>query len=255
MDLELDGRIALISGASGGIGSETARALAKEGAQTILVARRRAQLQALADEIAEERAPRPMVVVEDLTKRDSYERIREKVTDAFGGVDLLINNLGQARPFDMKTPDSEWDAAFELNFTPTRKLTEIFIDGMQQRRFGRIINLTSKSEPTHVSGSLTSKAAVVMWAKGLSRLVGKDGITVNCVTPGILMTDQIRDHFLPKFMPTREDQQKFLDEEVPMRRFGDPADAAHLIVFLCSTKAGYITGQRIYVDGGKIRHI
>ena len=196
-----------------------------------------------------------MVIVPDLTKRDSYERIRKQVTEAFGGVDLLINNLGQARPFDMKTPDGEWDAAFELNFTPTRKLTETFIEGMQQRGFGRIVNLTSKSEPTHVSGSLTSKAAVVMWAKGLSRLVGKDGITVNCVTPGILMTDQIRDHYLPTFMPTKEDQQKFLDEEVPMGRFGDPVDAAHLIAFLCSAKAGYITGQRIYVDGGKIRHI
>jgi 3-oxoacyl-[acyl-carrier protein] reductase len=255
MDLQINGKIALISGASGGIGRETVKLLAEEGAQTIVVARRKAQLEELAEEIVAKGGLRPLVVVEDLTKRESFGNVGKIVNDAFGGVDLLINNLGQARPFTIHTPDEEWETAFALNFTPPRKLAETFIDGMITRGFGRIINLTATSEPSHVSGSLTSKAAVMIWAKGLSRQVAKHGVTVNCVTPGILMTDQIRNDFLPRMAPTPELQQKFLSEEVPAGHFGDPADAANLIAFLCSPLANYITGQRIYVDGGWNRHV
>ena len=115
--------------------------------------------------------------------------------------------------------------------------------------------MTATSEPGHVSGSLTSKAAVLMWAKGLSRMVMKDGITVNCVSPGYLMTEQIRNNFIPQFVPTEKEQQDWLDKEIPAGRFGDPADAANILTYLCSPLAGYITGQRIYVDGGWNRHV
>lgn len=255
MDLELTGRIALITGASAGIGRATAELFAKEGAQTIVVARRAQQLNELADEIEAKGGARPMVVVDDLNDRQSFDRIRDNVLARFGHIDILVNNLGQARPLTWESTDSEWDEAFALNFTPPRKLAAAFIPGMREQKFGRIVNLTATFEPSHVSGSLTSKAALVVWSKGLSRVVGKDGITVNCVSPGLLLTEQILHHHIPRWLPTKEDQERFLRQDLPVGRFGDPADAARLIVFLSSPLGGYITGQRIYVDGGWNRHV
>ena len=255
MDLQLGGKVAVISGASAGIGRATAKTLAREGVQTIVVARRDAQLQSLADEIRADGAPAPMVIVDNLLDDDSFARVTAKALGEFGGVDIVINNLGQARPFDLDTSEEEWEEAFRLNFSTPRRLATPFIPGMQERKFGRIVNLTATSEPGHVSGSLTSKGAVLMWAKGLSRMVMKDGITVNCISPGYLMTDQIRQDFIPRFVPTEELQKEWLEREIPARRFGDPSDAANIITFLCSPLASYITGQRIYVDGGWNRHV
>ncbi|QYX76579.1 SDR family NAD(P)-dependent oxidoreductase [Streptomyces akebiae] len=255
MDLSLKGKTALISGASAGIGRETAKTLAREGVQTIVVARRAPELEALADEIRAAGDPEPVLIIDDLLDDGAFERVTATLMDEFGGVDIVVNNLGQARPFDLETTEEEWSEAFRLNFATPRRLTTPFVAGMRERGFGRIVNLTATSEPQHVSGSLTSKAAVLMWAKGLSRLVAKDGVTVNCVSPGYLLTDQIKNNFIPQFVPTEKDQRDWLEREIPTGRFGDPADAATLITFLCSPLAGYITGQRIYVDGGWNRHV
>ncbi len=255
MDLKLTGKTALISGASAGIGRVTAKTLAREGVQTIVVARRAAQLKELAEEIVDEGGPMPLVVVDDLLDDTAFDRVSAAVFAAFGGVDIVVNNLGQARPFDLDTTEAEWSEAFRLNFVTPRRLTAPFISGMRERGFGRIVSLTATSEPSHVSGSLTSKAALLIWAKGLSRMVARDGVTVNCVSPGYLLTDQIRNDFIPRFVPTEQAQQEWLSREIPAGRFGDPADAANLITFLCSPLAGYITGQRVYVDGGWNRHV
>lgn len=255
MDLKLEGKTALISGASGGIGRETAKTLAREGVTAIVVARRPAELEELADEVASAGHPRPVPIVDDLLDDAAFGRVTDQVMDRFGGVDIVVNNLGQARPFDLDTSEAEWDEAFDLNFKTPRRLTSPFIPGMRQRGFGRVICLTATSEPSHVSGSLTSKAAVLIWAKGLSRMIAKDGVTVNCISPGYLLTAQIRNNFIPQFVPTEQDQQEWLDREIPAGRFGDPADAANIITYLCSPLAGYITGQRVYVDGGWNRHV
>lgn len=255
MDLKLQDLTALITAASGGIGRETAKTLAKEGAQTIIVSRRKDVLDALADEIAESGAHKPMVIVEDSTANGAADRIHEQVMARYSKLDILVNNLGQARPFGFQAPDSDWEEAFNLNFFSARKLAEAFVEGMQSEKFGRIINLTSTLEPFGMSGSHTSKAALLVWAKGLSRLVASDDVTVNCVSPGILVTAQIENHFIPTVLPTEEDQKYFLEKEVPANHFGEPQDAAVLIAFLCSPLAHYITGQRICVDGGWYRHV
>ena len=255
MDLFLKGKIALITGASAGIGRETAKLLAEEGVQTVVVGRREAELASLSDEIVAAGGSRPVILTEDLNEIASFDRIRDQVLGKLGHLDILINNLGQARPFTFDTPDEDWDEAFALNFRPPRKLAAAFIPVMKERKFGRIINLTATLEPSHVSGSLTSKAAVQVWAKGLSRVVAKDGITVNCVSPGLLMTEQIRQSHIPRHLPTKEDQERFLKNELPAGRFGDPKDAAQLIAFLSSPRASSITGPRIYVDGGWNRPI
>jgi len=255
MDLCLKGRIALISGASSGIGRATAELLAAEGVQTVILARREAQLAEVASAIETRGCARPMIVADDVNDRACFERVKGRVLDRFGHIDILVNNVGQARPLTWDSPDDAWDEAFALNFTPARKLAQMFLPGMRSNKFGRIINLTATLEPSHVSGSLTSKAAVVVWAKGLSRVVAKDGITVNCLSPGLLLTEQIRHHHIPKWLPTKADQERFLSQDLPAGRFGEPEDAARLIVFLSSPLAGYITGQRIYVDGGWNRYI
>ncbi|MDF2434862.1 MAG: 3-oxoacyl-[acyl-carrier protein] reductase, partial [Mucilaginibacter sp.] len=246
---------ALITGASAGIGYETAKVLSEEGAQTIIVARRQALLDEIADEIASKGALRPLVIVDDASSNGASLRVRDQVIAQYGHLDILINNLGQARPFGLSNPDSDWDEAFNLNFTTARKFTEAFLDGMVARKFGRIVCLTATSEPFGMSGSLTSKAALLIWAKGLSRMVAKEDVTVNCISPGILVTDQIRNDFIPRVLPTADDEKRFLSHDVPAGHFGEPSDAAHLIAFLCSPKAGYITGQRVYVDGGWNRHV
>jgi 3-oxoacyl-[acyl-carrier protein] reductase len=255
MDLDLGGKTALISGASAGIGRVTAQTLAREGVQTIVIGRRAEPLDELAREVEAEGNAAPYVIVDDLMDGSSFERVTTQVMDTFGGVDIVINNLGQARPFDLDTTEEEWAEAFRLNFDTPRRLTTPFIAGMKERGFGRVLCLTATSEPTHVSGSLTSKAAVLIWAKGLARMVMKDGITVNCISPGYLMTEQIKNNFIPQNVPTEEDQQAWLSREIPAGRFGDPADAANILTYLCSPLAGYITGQRIYVDGGWNRHV
>jgi 3-oxoacyl-[acyl-carrier protein] reductase len=255
MDLQLQGKTALITGASAGIGYETAKLLGEEGAQTIIVARRQAQLDEIAEEIASKGGLRPVVIVDDATSSGASLRVRDKVVEQFGHLDILVNNLGQARPFGLSNPDRDWDEAFNLNFSTSRKFTEAFLDRMVARKFGRIICMTATSEPFGMSGSLTSKAALLVWAKGLSRMVAKDDVTVNCVSPGFLMTDQLRNNVIPRLMPTAEEQGKFLSLEIPAGHFGEPSDAAQLIAFLCSPKAGYITGQRMYVDGGWNRHV
>ena len=255
MDLGLKGKTSLISGASGGIGRATAKALAQEGVQTVVVARNEKKLRELADEIAASGGAVPMVIVDDLTERETPLRVAEAALAKFGHVDILINNLGQARPFALEASDSDWDAVIALNFTPPRKLTAALIPKMRERKFGRIVNLVTPLEPIGISGSMPVKTAMLVWAKGLSRVVAKDGITVNSISPAWILTDQVRDNFIPHAMPTKADQERWFEREVPTGRWGEPEEAASLIAFLCSPLAGYITGQRIGVDGGWQRHL
>ncbi|HEY8486035.1 MAG TPA: SDR family NAD(P)-dependent oxidoreductase, partial [Limnochordales bacterium] len=147
MDLELAGRVALVTGASAGIGRSVARVLAAEGVQLALTARRQALLEELASQLASQGLPRPLVVAADLTAPGEPERLAREVLGRFGRVDILVNSAGGSRPLPVDAPEAAWEEAMLLNFTALRRLTGAVLPAMQGQRWGRIINITGSSEP------------------------------------------------------------------------------------------------------------
>lgn len=246
MDLGLQGKVALITGASSGIGREIARVLAAEGARTIIVARRAHRLEELAREVVAMGMSAPLCISEDLYDRDAPGRIKAIVESQIGHLDILVNDAGGSRGTLVDAPDEVYDESFALNFTAVRKLTQAFLPYMQERKWGRIVNITGGKEPHGgVSASNAAKAAVHAWTKGLSRDIGKFGININCIGPGRIHSEQIDG----RMYPTPESQAEF-SKTIPLGYFGEPYDVAYVVAFLCSTKARYVTGEHIYVDGG-----
>jgi 3-oxoacyl-[acyl-carrier protein] reductase len=248
MDMGIAGRTGLVSGASSGIGKAIAVALGREGARLALTARRERQLRDVAGQIEDAGGPAPVVIVQDFLAADAAERIASAALAALGRVDILVNNAGGSRSFGWRADEQAWDEALTLNFTRHRQLTARLLEKMIANGWGRVINITGKSEPDGVNGAFCAKAALHSWAKGLSREVGPDGITVNCVPPGRIMSEQIERNYTPEY---REWQSA---NEIPVGEYGDPNDLAELVCFLASPRARYITGTVIPVDGGLRRY-
>ena len=249
MDLQLEDRICVVTGASRGIGRGIAKTMAAEGCRVAVVARRAPLLEELAEEIAAAGHPRPLVLVEDLTTEAATERIRDRVLTELGGLDVLVNNAGSSRPVPWNASEEQWHEGMRLNFELVRRLTNQFVPTMRARRFGRIINITGANEPFGVNIASVAKAGLHNWAKGLSRELAKDGITVNCVPPGRINSEQI----LERLHPTAENRRAFIDANIPVGYFGEPEDVAYLVAYLASPRARYITGEVIHVDGGMHR--
>jgi len=250
MELELKGKVAVVTGTSVGIGREIAKVLAAEGVQTVVTARRANLLATLQDEIDRAGGPRPLAVPLDLYVADAAPRLRDAALSAYGRVDILINNAGGSRTVPWDSPDSVWDESFSINFTAVRRLTQALLPGMIAGRWGRILCVTGSAEPSTVNAAVAAKAGVHAWAKGLSREIGRHGITVNCLAPGRVHSEQID----TRLHPTPESQAEF-SRNIPLGYFGEPNDVAFLAAFLCSPKARYITGERIHVDGGLHRSV
>ncbi|MEO6780722.1 MAG: SDR family oxidoreductase [Bradyrhizobium sp.] len=248
MELDLKSRTALVSGASIGIGRAIAKGLAREGVRVVAVARRKDLLEKLAQESRIADGGTIIPVVQDLMQEDAARKLAAAAVDQLGHVDILVNNAGGSRPLPVDAPDSDWDEAIALNFTRYRQVTHALLPQMIERRWGRIINITGKSEPEGLNAAFSAKAAVHAWAKGLSREIGRHGITVNCIPPGRIMSEQIRRNY-PEDYRTR-----FAEEEIPVGYWGEPEDLAALAVFLASPVARYITGAVIPVDGGLRRY-
>lgn len=248
MDLGLGGKTALVTGASMGIGRGIAEALGREGVRLAIAARRGNLLEEVADGIVSRGGVRPVIIVQDVMAEDAADRTAKAALEGLGNVDILINNAGGSRQFGKDASDAQWTEAMTLNFARPRQLAHRLLDQMIERKWGRIINITGKSEPEGVNGAFSAKAGIHAWAKGLSREVGKFGITVNSIPPGRIMSEQIRRNYTPEY------RQWQAEHEIPVGRYGEPEDIANLVCFLCSPLAGYITGTVIPVDGGLRRY-
>ena len=245
MNLKLSEKTALITGASVGIGRGIALALAAEGVRVAVSARRVEKLQELADEIVARGGARPVVIEADMYDEEAAKKIATAAIVGLGHVDILVNNAGGSRSFkELHVSEAQWQEAMTLNFHRPRQLADALIDQMIARRWGRVINITGKSEPEHTNGAFCAKAGMHSWAKGLSRMVGKHGITVNCVPPGRIHSEQIFRNYTPEY------RQWQCENEIPAGRYGEPEDMANLVTFLASPLADYITGAVIPVDGG-----
>ena len=248
MDLQLKGRTAVVTGASMGIGRAIARGLAAEGVRLAAVARREALLEELAGEIKAAGGIAPAIIVQDIVAADAAQRIRNAALAALGRIEILVNCAGGSRPLPIDAEEARWEEAITLNFTRQRQITHALLPQMIERTWGRIINITGKSEPERVNAAFAAKAAMHSWAKGLSRDVGRHGITVNSIAPGRIISEQILRNYPP------EERQKLSDTEIAVGRYGQPEELAVLAVFLASPLAAYITGAVIPVDGGLRRY-
>ena len=244
MDLGIRGRTALVTGASMGIGRGIASALAREGVRLAVLARRRNLLEALEHELGQ----KLVIIEQDFLQAGAPEAIAEKALAGLGSVDILVNNAGGSRKFTLESSEEQWEEALTLNFTRQRQLAHKLLPQMMAKKWGRIVNITGKSEPEGLNGAFAAKAAMHAWAKGLSREVGRHGITVNSIPPGRIMSEQILRNYPPEY------RKKQSEEEIPVGEYGQPADIANLVCFLVSPLARYITGAVIPVDGGLRRY-
>ena len=244
MDLGIRGKTALVTGASMGIGRGIATALAREGVRLAVVARRRDLLEELEKELGQ----KLVIIEQDFLQPGAPESIAEKALAGLGSVEILINNAGGSRKFTLDSSEAQWEEALTLNFTRQRQLAHQLLAQMMARKWGRIVNITGKSEPEGLNGAFAAKAAMHAWAKGLSREVGRHGITVNSIPPGRIMSEQILRNYPPEY------RKKQSEEEIPVGEYGQPADIANLVCFLVSPLARYITGAVIPVDGGLRRY-
>ncbi len=246
MELGLRGRAAIVCGASAGMGLAIAEALAAEGVNVAMFARRRDVLEREADRIG------GLAVRGDVTNAADLQRLVERTVEAFGGIDILVNNSGgPPRGAALETDDEAYERAVELLLLSAVRLTNLCLPYLARRGNGRIVNIGSSTVREPVDNLVLSNAVrpgVVGWAKTVAREVGPQGITVNTIAPGRIETERLQDVY-PEG-PTQADL-----DAIPLRRFGRPQEVGELVCFLCSDRAGYLTGTVIPIDGGLTRGI
>ncbi len=244
MDLGLRGRTAIVCGASAGMGLAIAEALAAEGANVAMLARRRGKLSREAERLG------AFGVRGDVTNPADLERLVKRTLDAFGGIDVLVNNSGgPPRGSALELTDETLEAAVELLLLSVVRLTRLCLPHLRSSGQGRVINITSSSVREPVANLVLSNAVrpgVIGWAKTLASEVGPDGITVNSIAPGRIDTERLVEVY-PEG-PTADDLKA-----IPLRRFGEPREIGDVVAFLASERAGYVTGAVIPVDGGLTR--
>ncbi|MDH3240510.1 MAG: 3-oxoacyl-[acyl-carrier-protein] reductase [Alphaproteobacteria bacterium] len=239
---DLQGKKALVTGASGGIGGAIARAFHGRGAEVAVSGTRVEALDALAGELGE----RVHVVAADLSSPDEVERLAGDAAAALGGIDILVNNAGLTRDgLMMRMKDEDWQSVIDVNLGAAFRLSRAAIRGMMRSRWGRIISITSIVGTMGNPGQANyaaSKAGLTAMSKSLAAEVANRGITVNCIAPGFIvtaMTDALKD-----------EQRDRLLGAIPAARFGEAGEIAAAAVYLASEEAGYVTGQTLHVNGG-----
>jgi len=252
MNLNLSGKTALVTAASGGIGSGVAEALAEAGVRVAISGRTLTSLEMMAERLASRAGGLPAIVVGDVCAKDGPARIAAEAAAALGGrIDILVNNAGGARPITEEADDAYWEEAFTLNFMAARRLTDLVIPAMKAERWGRIISISGALVARKLSAAIPAKAALVSWSRTLAFELGPFGITVNTIAPGRINTAQI----LTKLHPTEQSRADYIKQNIPAGYFGEPYDIGHLTAFLASPLARYINGAAIPVDGGAVRQV
>jgi 3-oxoacyl-[acyl-carrier protein] reductase len=258
MDLGLQGKAALVGGASRGIGKAVAMGLAREGCRVAICGRNRDTLEAAADEIrAAISGSDVLPIVCDMSDADDIHRFVAATVEAFGRLDIVVNNAGGPPPGPFEAhDDAAWQQALSQNLLSVVRTVREALPHLRAAGGGRIINITSVAVKEPIPGLVLSNAArlgAVGLAKTLSRELGPDGITVNNVCPGLTLTDRMRELYGGRAEAEGRSLDDALADEarrIPLRRLGQPEDVAALAVFLASQPARHITGTTIQVDGG-----
>jgi len=239
---KLEGKTALVTGASGGIGREIATFLVKQGCKVALNGRREDALNAVQKELGDH----AVVVVGGLDNAAQTDAVIKAAEEKLGQIDILVNNAGLTRDgLTLRMKDEDWQKVLDVNLTSAFRLSRAVMRGMMKRRFGRIINITSIVGVTGNPGQANycaSKAGMIGMSKSMAAEIANRGITVNCVAPGFIktaMTDELG-----------EAQHEKLIANIPAGKMGAPEDIAAAVSFLASDEAGYVTGQTIHVNGG-----
>ena len=244
MDTALRARTAIVCGASAGIGLGIAEALAGEGANVVMFARRRDPLEREADRLG------ALAVRGDVTNAADLQRLVERTIDAYDGIDILVNNSGgPPRTTAVELTDTMVEEAVELLLVSVVRLTRLCLPYLGKHRHGRVINVTSSSVKEPIDNLALSNAVrpgLVGWAKTLARELGPQGITVNSIAPGRIDTERVREVYPDG--PTEADLRA-----IPLGRLGSPREVGDVVCFLASDRASYVTGTVIPVDGGLTR--
>jgi len=260
MDFGLRGRVALVAAASRGIGFAAARELAREGARVFLCSRDQARASNAAQKIHAETGATVAGIAADVTEQEAAERFVTLAREQAGGIDILVTNAGGPPSSVFSATDLEmFRKAFELNALSAIRLAQLVLPGMRERRWGRIVNITSVSVKQPIEGLLLSntvRAGLTGWAKTVSNEVAAEGVTVNNVAPGYTLTehqDQLASTRARALGKSKEETIEMWAAQVPMRRLAGAEEIAAAVAFLASERASYITGVTLQVDGGWVR--
>jgi 3-oxoacyl-[acyl-carrier protein] reductase len=240
----MQGQVALVTGASRGIGAAIAQELAARGMKVVGTATSDAGAQKITEALAAHAGCRGATL--DVNDAKAGEALIEAIAKEQGGVHVLVNNAGITRDqLAMRMKDEDWDAVLDTNLKAVFRMSRAVMRTMMKQRYGRIVSITSVVGASGNPGQANyaaAKAGVAGMTRALARELGSRGITVNCVAPGFIETD------MTAALP--EDQQKALLGQIPLGHLGKPADIAHAVAWLASPQAGYVTGQEIHVNGG-----
>ena len=260
MDLGIRGKVAVVCGASAGLGKATALSLAHEGAKVALCARHPGHLEAAAQQIGQATGAEVFFHPADVTDEKSIERFIAEAQRQLGPVDILVNNAGGPPPGNFQdTPVEAWETAHRLTLASAVTFCRKVVPGMKERRWGRVVTITSLSVKQPLETlilSNTYRAGLTAFMKTLAGEVAAYGVTVNCVCPGFTATERLNElaaDLAAKRGVTPAQVRQDWEKSIPAGRLGRPEEIADFIAFLASDRAGYLTGTSVLVDGGFVR--